>query len=70
MRSVIIVALFTLAGCDQFEEDLRKNRVKREKEDFYWTEVSAPKPGYSCFMYGGLTFKYEPSGVVCLKDEN
>lgn len=72
MRSVTIVALFTLAGCfdqKEYEGLLRKNRIDRQKE-FYWTEIPAPKPGYSCFMYGGVTFKDGPSGAVCLKDEN
>lgn len=71
MRSVIIVALFTLAGCDQkeFKDTLRKNRIERQK-DYYWTEIPAPKSGHSCFMYGGSGFKDAPSGVVCLKDEN
>jgi hypothetical protein len=72
MRSVIIIALFTLAGCfDQKKQEdfLRENRIARQK-DFYWTEIPAPKPGYSCFMYGGLSFKDGPSGAVCLKDEN
>lgn len=71
MRSVVIVALFTLAGCvgpKEYREILRERRIKREEKEFYWTEVPAPKPGYSCFMYGGTNYTHAPSGVVCLKD--
>jgi hypothetical protein len=68
MRNALIVALILLlTGCVS-EEDKKEFRANLEKK-LFWTPVSAPEPGYSCYLYGGI-YVEGLAGVVCLKDES